>query len=593
MAFRIYIWLVLSVVLAGVTFFLMLLRNEQRHSGAATAEINSARVEQPEGRLTKEQLLSRFTQSLNHKAYARQATAEAHTVSPSDVPAALESVRSLMQKNDEDGDRNLMFALATTENVPALRAALKHKDFIIRHTAAAVLGIIGPEAGAAIPDLIECLKDPYEIVRGTSATALGRITIDEFAITVPALRHALSDKDAAVRLRAADSLDRFGADAKDAVPELVAALKDPDDEVRAAAASALAAIGSEATAAVPALAEALKDSDTVVRVKAADALAKIGPAAQAVAPELCGALRDNTTVVRLSVVIALMQIMPIKRDYVSDIVLLLQNDPEVLVRSQAAIALGKTKEASIAVPALIQALNDKESRVGQAAAESLAEFGPEAKSAVAALLDAKKGHVGLAAVRALKSIEPAVLNPEGRKAVDALIEQLKNPNEMERLDAVLKLRHIGPDAVAAIPGLLEVIKNKQKEDFVREAAASVLADLGPSAKQSVAALLVILSNDKKARTYLIDCLDKIDRNRDDVLVVLIRTFEANKDEPDRIAILNALRRYGPKAKAAVPLLIKTFKEEPRNSIIRELSAEILYLIDANAAKANRVPKRGL
>jgi len=102
---------------------------------------------------------------------------------------------------------------------------------------AEALGNSGPKASAAIPDLIDLLKD----------------------------------KDEGVRSKAADALGAVGAAA---VTELIAALK--DDGTRSLVLGALGQVGAPAKAAMPQVLEALKDANKDVRVKAAWALGRIG-----------------------------------------------------------------------------------------------------------------------------------------------------------------------------------------------------------------------------------------------------------------------------------------------------------------------------
>ena len=54
-------------------------------------------------------------------------------------------------------------------------AALKDKDEDVRREAAAALGCIGPEAKAAVPDLVELLKDQRKAVRKQALKALEEI----------------------------------------------------------------------------------------------------------------------------------------------------------------------------------------------------------------------------------------------------------------------------------------------------------------------------------------------------------------------------------------------------------------------------------
>jgi hypothetical protein len=64
----------------------------------------------------------------------------------------------------------------------------------------------------------------------------------EGAAAIPALIEALKDKDYAVRRSAALGLGSFGEQAKDAIPALQAARNDPDARVREAVAKALSRI---------------------------------------------------------------------------------------------------------------------------------------------------------------------------------------------------------------------------------------------------------------------------------------------------------------------------------------------------------------
>jgi HEAT repeat protein len=99
---------------------------------------------------------------------------------------------------------------------------------------------MGAEAKEAVPALIAALKDQDGVVRSSAADALGRMGGE----AVPALIAALKDQDGVVRRFAADALGRMGAAAKEAAPALIAALKDQDGVVRNSAADALGQIAT-------------------------------------------------------------------------------------------------------------------------------------------------------------------------------------------------------------------------------------------------------------------------------------------------------------------------------------------------------------
>src|SRR5205807_844892 len=150
-----------------------------------------------------------------------------------------------------------------------------------RRKAANALGLAGPDAAAAVPALVEALKDTDAQVRGTAARALAAVGPS----AVPALlKAAESSPDRPARPLAYLALGESRPVGPEASRALVAGLKDPDGEVRAAAAFALAGLGDGA---VPPLCEALRAKEP----SAALALGQIGaPAANVAVPDLVAAM---------------------------------------------------------------------------------------------------------------------------------------------------------------------------------------------------------------------------------------------------------------------------------------------------------------
>ncbi len=97
--------------------------------------------------------------------------------------------------------------------------------------------------GAGVPAAYwtQALRNPSPRLRALAARALGE-TRD--AAAVPALLEALRDPDDEVRLGAVQALGRIGRTAAPAVPVLREALRDPRPEIRAAAARSLDAIAA-------------------------------------------------------------------------------------------------------------------------------------------------------------------------------------------------------------------------------------------------------------------------------------------------------------------------------------------------------------
>jgi HEAT repeat protein len=153
---------------------------------------------------------------------------------------------------------------------PALIAALSDPAAPVRQQAARALGMLeASEAVAALGGALQ--KDESLEVRCNAAYALGLIKGDD---ALPQLIAASRDASPVVREQAADALGRTME--AGALATLCVLLKDPDDEVRAEAAGGLQWITGIGEVRDPAifgpLCEALGDSSTKVRENAISAL---------------------------------------------------------------------------------------------------------------------------------------------------------------------------------------------------------------------------------------------------------------------------------------------------------------------------------
>jgi HEAT repeat protein len=196
-----------------------------------------------------------------------------------------------------------------------------YDNYICRYNAASLLGRFGPEAKAAVPDLVELLSDRTTIVRCYAAEALGRIG-PEAKGAVPNLRglkdgggvfaswaleriESKTNSEAALKqlVLAVDSDDEDVADAAVAIlcdtglatlalPPLLDELRTPGEfgwEKRLHAANHIAYIGVEARAAIKPLIDALEvhdDTGGMEHAAMATALGMIGPEAKPAVPTL-------------------------------------------------------------------------------------------------------------------------------------------------------------------------------------------------------------------------------------------------------------------------------------------------------------------
>jgi HEAT repeat protein len=232
----------------------------------------------------------------------------------------------------------------------------------------------------------------------------------------------LGDKDAPIRLRAAEALTGRGSAA---VPELRKALKDTNDQVRIAAATALGRIGPEAKASIPSLIEALDDKHRYVRAEAAKALSRMGDAADAAVRPLFQVMVDEDIGVRHNAAEALARIGPVA--FPSLIERLKHEDKQV--RMEAAYGLGVTggDATDDVCLALADALKDPDRDVRQLAAESLGKIGLIAKPAFSALIQTLQDEdqfVRLHAAYALSLIDPARSAAAVAILKDAKVDQI-------------------------------------------------------------------------------------------------------------------------------------------------------------------------
>ncbi len=171
-------------------------------------------------------------------------------IGPAASPAATPVLQDALTNLDDRLRSSAVMAIDQIHSqpevfVPALINALKDSDAGVRHWAAMALAKYGAAAKPAVPALIAILNDPDPYVRVEAANALK--SIDPVA-AMPALINALKDSYGLVRALSAIALARYGPAAKPAVPALIALLNDADPGVRVEAASALKAIDPVAAA---------------------------------------------------------------------------------------------------------------------------------------------------------------------------------------------------------------------------------------------------------------------------------------------------------------------------------------------------------
>lgn len=353
--------------------------------------------------------------------------------------------------------------------VPNLVELLQDKDRAAATRAAQALAAIDPKQEAAVPVLVEALQSAEDDTKGQVLTALAQIG-PRARPAVPTLMKLLPEPR--YRYQVCHVLGRIGPDAVEAVPALRALLRAKDNHAPAAA---LQAIGPAAGPAVPELLKMLERDRT--RYLAAVTLSKIGGDAKQAVPLLVKQLADPDQ--RLAACAALGHVAHLDPDSALPAILKLATDPDVDCRSQAVSSLGMTKSAQ-AVPALIKALEDPEPGVRADAAQALGQLGAAAAPAVPALqtaLKAKELELRRQALSTLGTIGPA--------AAPALPEIIAALDDKDLLRfAVSSLGNLGATAAPAVPRLTELLDDPD----IRFDVVHALGVIGPAAKSALAKL---------------------------------------------------------------------------------------------------------
>ncbi len=384
-----------------------------------------------------------------------------------------------------------------------------------RRSAAFALGKLGGDAIAALPALKHALaKDPSAKVREAATVALGEISRGNITAAadpqlLPLLTQALKDTAWPVRRSAAFALGCLESQAEPAREQLEAALADTSPEVRQNVAWAL---GRVSAAAIPKLRDALRDTDPFVKRDAAQSLYLIEDPVpiRAALGELLAVVQENNSEARRASVRVLIRIIGPEDGKVAAAPLravLLDADEEIRTNGALALANIGGKEAALAVPTLVQALNRGEIALKRQAAAGLRNIGPDAA-----------------------------------KAVPDLMGALNNTDTELRTNAALALGGIGPPAEKAVPALVKFLVNTKEEQPLRMAAAVALSSIGPvpaaiDAVPRLAQLIGKAADDGVVRWRTVWALRVHDRELgkiDGVYAALQRVLTEPKTEDNRM-----------------------------------------------------------
>jgi HEAT repeat protein len=307
---------------------------------------------------------------------------------------------------------------------------------------------------------------------------------------VKELLHALQDKDADPRLRAAEALGQLGLTAASdpVLSALLQALQDPYVYVNCWAARALGQLGQEASeAALSVLLHALQDMDANVRFRATQTLGWLGPAAanEPVLSALLHALRDTDVSVRFVAVYTLGQLGAAAcHPHILSALLDALQDLDINVRSMAARALGQLGAATseVVLNALLPALQSQDAFVRSIVAEALGQLGAAAasKPVLSALLQTLRDQDVDVRARAAQALGQFGLAAASDTILSALLRALRDEDVTVRRTAAWAFGQLEPKTAGdnVLSALLDALQDEDRG--VRFAAAWTLGQLAGS-----------------------------------------------------------------------------------------------------------------
>ncbi len=533
-------------------------------------------------------------------------------------PAAEPAIPALVQTLKTDAgvrgaealhqDFRAAFALAMIGKpaVPALRAVLVEPKESVRAEVIMALGRIGPDASAAVPNLVPLLGTNRDRIGREASHALGQIggpALDPLLLlsvtgdlttrlraiaglgqvarpdqrVSAAVLQAARDPDPQVRTQGLQALTRFDLPAAAVLPVLRAGLSDPVESVQHAAAGLvcdrrdwlaplapdLAANLLGSTPAVadhaafllgvvgresgPRLLAALADSASRIDSIGA-ALAAIG---RPVVPLLGPAIRSPDPRVRRGAALALGQVRPVDPGALTQLVGGLP-DPDEAVRGDFLTAIGHLgSRGRDAVPAVRALLHDPAAANRLRVLAILARSAPRDDQLVADLIGAISDDSP--AVQEAAIVTLRALGPLGRPALPRVVGVIGSPIASVRLAAVLFIESLGGAAAEAVPALADRLGDPDPQ--VRLTTAQTLGKLGKPAQPAYGRLAELFGDDQPSvREVAALAVGNLELDADTLRPDLSRALKDTQFDVRKAAI-RSVGRLGPAGVVFLPDLI--------------------------------------
>jgi HEAT repeat protein len=363
------------------------------------------------------------------------------------------------------------------------------------------------------------LRDPQLKERRSAAASFAMMDSAMAKEGLADLIAALGDEDAQVKYFCAETLGKIGPDARPALPELVKlAGSEKNLFLTSAAGVAIASIDPESP-----------DISKVVGILVRHEQA-LGKSATRV-PSLAGAFLSKFPELTIRHTVPLLE---------SDDRLLRCNAARVL-------AAAGPPARELGEKALLKALHDDESSVRVAAVDALYRVSPaEIRTALPVVV----GLLGSRQFRAFHAAE--IFKPHAGEFCPRLIRELEgksNEEQSELVSALFLMR------ATSLPLVIAAFNDPSAA--VRRGAAAVTGAIGQEAAASIPGLLKLAKDpDSSVRLGAVEALERVDQQKKHLSkwLPVVEALVRNADAPEQGPAVELLRRLGPVASGAAPVL---------------------------------------
>ena len=224
---------------------------------------------------------------------------------------------------------------------------------------------------------------------------------------------------------------------------------------------------------------------------------------------------------------------------------------------------------------LIEMLKSEDPSARRDAARELGEMGSRAKEALPELIESLE-YDDVQAVEAVSE----TLYGIGKPAVPVLIKALGDNNPIRKRSAAMILARFGPMAEEAVPALVGLLEDKDKE--IVNAAKYALNEVVTPAAAPL--LEEELKNPKpEVRSAAKEALEAVEARHAGVmrLPFLIEQLEA-EDAEERLNAVNLLADLGRAAEPALPALVEILKNEDEEVRIRKAVIDAFMRVGAHS-----------